>query len=71
MDIVQFIEEILDIKLLNYQKEMISYIEEHPDCKVIFPRTRRIPNWYMVYVISKAMKEENEHGHIRTTVSKG
>ena len=58
MDTIQFIENILDIKLLDYQKEMITYIEEHPDCKVILlPRTRRIPNWYMAYVISKTIKE--------------
>ena len=70
MDTVQFIEETLDIKLLDCQKEMIRYMEEHPDYKVTIPRTRRLPNWYMAYVIIKAIKEGNEHGYIRTTVSK-
>ena len=60
MDTVQFIEDILDIKLLDYQKEMIRYIEEHPDCKVTIPRTRRIPDWYMAYCILKTIELERK-----------
>ena len=63
MDTIQFIEKTLDIKLLDCQKEMIRYIEKHPDCKVIIPRTRSTPSWYMAYVIIKAMKEVNEHDY--------
>lgn len=40
MDMIEFMENMLDIKLLDYQKEMIEYIEEHPDYKIIFPRGR-------------------------------
>lgn len=60
MDTVQFIENILDIKLLDYQKEMVSYMEKHPDCKFTFPITRSTSSWYMTYAISKAMKEVYE-----------
>ena len=56
MDTVQFIENILDIKLLDYQKKMIEYIEEHPDCEIIFPRGRSTPSWFLAYVICKAIK---------------
>lgn len=60
MDTVQFIEDMLDIKLLDYQKKMIKYIDEHPDCKIIFSRGRTSPRWFQAYLICKAIREEQE-----------
>lgn len=60
MDTVQFIEDTLDIKLLDYQKKMIKYVDEHPDCKIIVPRGRTFPRWFQAYLICKAIREEQK-----------
>ena len=44
MDTIQFIEEILNIKLLDYQKRLIREIAEHPEYKIRMPRIRTYEN---------------------------
>lgn len=60
MDMVQFMEDTLDIKLSDYQKKMIKYVDEHPDCKIIVPRERTSPRWFQAYLICKAIREEQK-----------
>lgn len=63
MDTIQFIEEILNIKLSDYQKRLIKEMDEHPDYKIIIPKSRTTPIWYYGYLISKAYKNmENKDG---------
>ena len=57
MNTIQFIEEVLDIKLLDYQKRLIKEMDEHPDYKIIIPRGRTTPNWYFGYLFSKAYEK--------------
>lgn len=57
MDGVQFIEEVVGVKLYDYQKDMIRYVEEHPGCKVMAPRGRArcfdLLGLYMFYKMSQ------------------
>lgn len=53
MDIADFVEEVCEIKLLDYQKEFIRKLYENkdnPDMRLIFARGRSIPSWYMAYM---------------------
>lgn len=36
MDIIEFMEDVLDLKLLDCQKDCLTYIYKHPDTKIIF-----------------------------------
>ena len=58
MDTIQFIEEVLDIKLLDYQKRLIKEMEEHPDYKFRIPRSRTTPSWYYAYLINEVYKKD-------------
>ena len=40
MDIIEFVEDVLGLKLLDYQKEFLTYIYKHPDVKIVYPRAR-------------------------------
>ena len=46
MNMIQFIEDVLDIKLLDYQKILIKEMEKHPEYKFRIPRSRPLPRWY-------------------------
>lgn len=65
MDIVDFVEKVFDIKLLDYQKKYIRYIDTHPKCQIIMARCRTIPSWYMGYLITKYVLEEYKNGNKR------
>ena len=55
MNKIQFIEEILNIKLLDYQKRIIKEIDEHPDYRFIIPRKGKINQYlYFRYLSSLA-----------------
>lgn len=62
MDIIECIETISGEKLLDYQKEFIRYVEEHPDCKIAIGRgsTGRNHELLMSYLVCKSilLKEE-------------
>lgn len=65
MDIVDFVEKVFDIKLLDYQKKYIRYIDAHPKCQIVMARSRTIPSWYMSYLITKCILEEYKNGNKR------
>lgn len=54
MDTVEFIEQVLNIMLFDYQKRMIRYLDEHPDYQIRFPRERSIPSWFQIYLLTKS-----------------
>lgn len=63
MDTIQFIEEILDNKLLDYQKILIKEMKKHPEYKIRIPRSRTTPIWYYGYIIGKVYKNmEDKNG---------
>lgn len=50
MDIADFVEEVCEIKLLDFQKEFIRKLyknKDNPDMQLIFPRGRGTPSWFM------------------------
>ena len=66
MDITDFIEKVFNIKLLDYQKKYIRYIDTHPKCQIVFARSRTTPSWYMSYLITKyILLEEYKNEHKR------
>lgn len=40
MNIIEFVEDVLGLKLLDYQKDFLTYIYKHPDAKIVYPRGR-------------------------------
>lgn len=40
MDIIEFVEDVLGLRLPYYQKDFLTYIYKHPDAKIIYPRAR-------------------------------
>lgn len=57
-DIVDCIEKAFDIKLFDYQKKMIRYLDTHPEAKIQFGRGRSIPPWYYYYSLMKGVLQE-------------
>ena len=72
MNAVQFIENVAGIKMLDYQKKMVEYLEEHPDCKIAFPRGRRVPWWFRLYCVKGAYEAymERLRTHIKELKAK-
>ena len=65
MDIIEFVEDVLDLKLLDYQKDFLTYIYKHPDVKIVYPRGRTrysICDYIVLYESYKnyILKEEGE-----------
>ena len=61
MDITDFVEEVCEIKLLDYQKTFIRKLYENkdnPDMRLIFARGRSTPSWYMAYMFCVAAMEK-------------
>ena len=62
MDIVDFVEEVCEIKLLDYQKTFIRKLYENKDkadMRLIFARGRSTPSWFMAYMFCiAAMRKE-------------
>jgi len=58
MDTVRFVEDLLDIKLLDYQKKMIEYFDKHPDCTIQIPRGRSTPSWIQAYYMCKTIDKK-------------
>lgn len=60
-DIVDFVEEFLGVKLFDSQKQMLKYLQKHPDAQIIMHRSSSSP---MKLLIAKAIfesqKEERE-----------
>ena len=60
MDIIDFVENVLGLKLLDYQKKLLIYVDEHPDCTIPIPRGRSTPCWIQAFIwyrLVKAMEE--------------
>lgn len=60
MDTVRFVEDLLDIKLLDYQKKMIEYFDKHPDCTIQIPRGRSTPSWIQAYYMCKTIDKKEQ-----------
>lgn len=65
MDVIEFMEKVLGVKLLDYQKKFIRYIEEHPNCKIDMGRgSTRNNDLLITYFICKSIllgeKEKKE-----------
>lgn len=63
-DIVDFVEEFLGVKLFDFQKQMLRYLQKHPDAQII-PLRQHFSSSLMVLLIAKAIlfkaqKEESE-----------
>lgn len=60
-DIVDFVEELLGIKLFDSQKQILKYLQKHPDAQIIMHRSS---SSLMALLIAKAIfesqKEERE-----------
>ena len=55
----EFIEKVLDIKLLGFQKKYLDYMDKHPDTKIVMPRGRTCITTSDLWVLSQmAMKGE-------------
>lgn len=58
-DIVDWIEEVFDIKLFDYQKKTIRYLDTHPDAQIQFGRGgRSIQPWYYYYSLMKCVLQD-------------
>lgn len=56
MDIIEFMEMVSGEKLLDYQKEFIRYVEEHPDCEMAIGRgSTRNHGLLMLYLVCKSI----------------
>lgn len=53
MDIVDFTEKMFGIKLLDYQKEYIKYVDKYPNYQIVMSRGRTTPSWIMSDLITK------------------
>lgn len=65
MDIADFIEKVFNIKLFDYQKKYIRYIDTHPKCQIVMARSKTTPPWYISYLITKCILEEYKNEHKR------
>ena len=62
MDAIEFVEKVSGVKLLDYQKKLIRYIEEHPDCKIVMGRwrTRNYDFMTMYYICNSILNEKEK-----------
>ena len=61
MNIIDFAENVLGLKLLDYQKKLLIYADEHPDYTIPIPRGRSTPYWiqsFVWYRLIKAMEDK-------------
>lgn len=56
MDIIEFMEDVLGLKLLDHQKDFLTYIYKHPDAKIVYPRGRTIRSIYDYTVLYEFYK---------------
>lgn len=57
MSTAEYVEEFLGIKLLDYQKAYMDYLDEHPDARVVLPRGRTVTCTYDLWLIAQIVKE--------------
>lgn len=55
MPTVKFIEEVLDIKLLDFQKDYLDYLDRHPDARVVLPRGRTVTCTYDLWLMAQCL----------------
>lgn len=51
MSTAEFVEEYLGIKLIQYQKDYMDYLDKYPDTKVLIPRGRGIITAYELWIL--------------------
>lgn len=54
-----FIEEVLDIKLLDFQKNYLDYLDRHPDAKIVLPRGRTCTTTFDLWALSQVFMKGN------------
>ncbi len=55
MRTADFIEDVLDTKLLDFQKDYLDYLDRHPDAKVVLPRGRTYTTTFDLWVLSQVI----------------
>jgi hypothetical protein len=56
MSTAEFVEECLDIKLAQHQKDYMDYLDKHPDTKITIPRGRGIITGYELWILGRELK---------------
>lgn len=51
----EFVEEVLEIKLFDFQKDYMDYLDRHPDTKITIPRGRGIITGYELWMLGYAL----------------
>lgn len=71
MNIIEYMEKISGVKLLDYQKKLIQYIEENPNCRIVIGRgSTRSDNLMTTYFICKSILLNEKEGGIRMDINK-
>lgn len=65
MDFVDFVENILDVKLFPYQKKFLHIIEKTPyEPQMLFARGQSTSRWFYGWIYKKLWEEYCETGDI-------
>jgi hypothetical protein len=51
MTTAEYVEQVCEIKLTQYQKDYMDYLDEHPDTKVTIPRGRGVITGYELWIL--------------------
>ena len=51
MSTAEFVEQLCDIKLTQYQKDYMDYLDKHPDTQITIPRGRGIITGYELWIL--------------------
>ena len=61
MDIVEFAENVLGIKLLESQKQFVRFVAKNPDATIVTLPFKPDPPWGVLrFIILNRLKEQNE-----------
>jgi len=56
MSTAEFVEQVCDIKLAQYQKDYMDYLDEHPDTKITIPRCRGVITGYELWILGRELE---------------
>ena len=59
MKTTDFIEEVLDIKLFDFQKAYLDYLDRYPNTKIVLPRGITRITTFDLWVLAQIAKENN------------
>ena len=52
----EFVEKHLGIKLLDFQKDYMDYLDKYPDTKIMIPRGRGVITGYELWMLGYALR---------------